>query len=429
MRKKISLLLAVLLLLGWYQTIDSVTGTPARIKEHIANARKLEEKEVYEDALAEYKQAQALGETSPEIARQVAKIQLKLGDEGAFLSGCKSLIEHDLDEEALRMLTDYYRADGKPEEIVALLKKLNKEHADNPAVASLWNEYRGSYEELLYSYEEIAPFYGNYAVVKNEEQYGLINAKGSRTIRAAYDDCGCYSGDYQVVPVENEGAWFYLNTKEHKKIVPDDAFEWLGVISEDVAVVKKNGKYGYADTGLNLKTECEWEAASAFLHGVAAVCKAGKWALIDGSFSPVTDYSYEEIKVNAAGICSNRARIFARTKEGYIMLNEAGERVGSDVYEDVVPFESGALTAVCKAGKWGFVNTDGEMALACQYEGAQAFTQGMAAVCQDGKWGYIDTAGEMIIAPVFEAAYPFTSAGTAPVKNGYWYLIRLYAIS
>lgn len=430
MKIKLSLLFVCLLLLGGYQTVNNVLGTPIRIKEHISNAQKYEKKEIYEDALEEYKAAVQLGEEDISIKRKIAEMQLKLDDTSAFVTACESLIDgKDMDEESLQMLVDYYDSEGKKTSIVELLKSLRKKVTDNKTVEKLWKQYRGYYEESYFSYDEVSPFYQGYSIVKNENCFGLADSKGEIVIPIVYETMGFFSKDYSVASVCENGNWYYLNTKVHKKIVPDEAYDFLGVISEDTVLVGKDGKYGFADTEIVPKTELEWDGASNLYQGIAAVKQNGKWGLLDDSFQTVTEYQYEDIAVNEAGFCSGQERVFAKTKKGYQMLNKKGKKVGQELYEDARPFETDELAAVKQGGKWGFVNTSGELVIQCQYEDAHSFTQETAAVKKNGKWGYINVSNEMIVEPVFEDAYPFNEAGMAPVKNENWYFIYLPAIA
>lgn len=430
MKIKVSVLLVLLLAIGWYQTAQVVIGTPVRIREHIERAQTFEKKEIYEDALEEYKAAVALGETDGSIRRKVAEMYLQLEETPSFIASCEALIYgKQLDEKALEMLISYYDADGKKADAVALLKELGKTQPENETVKKLWKQYRGYYEETSNSYDEVTPYYQGYSIVTYEGRFGLVNAKGESVIPAAYEAVGFLSGENAVVPVCEDGAWYYLNTKIHKKIVPDDAYDFLGVISDDTVLVRKDGKYGFADVNIAPKTKLQWEDASNLHQGVAAVKSGGKWALIDDAFDLVTEYVYEDVKRNESGFCSNQKRIFAKGKEGYGMWDEEGKRVGEAWFEDARPFETDELAAVKKDGKWGFVNTSGALVIDCQYEDARSFTQGVAAVKKDGAWGYIDASNATVIAPTFEDAYPFCESGMAPVKNEYWHFIRLCALA
>lgn len=430
MKIKVSLLLVILLALGWYQTTQLVLKTPANIREHIARAEKYEKKEIYEDALEEYRLAVQLGEKDGKIRRKVAEMQLKLEDTSGFISTCEALIyDKSMDEEALKMLTDYYASDGKKSVAVELLKELRSKNQNSKTLDELWNTYRGYYEETPYSYDAVTPFYQGYSIAEFEGKYGLINEKGETIIPLVYEQVGFLEKEREVAPVCEDGKWYYLNTKIHKKIVPDETYEYLGVISEDMAAVMKDGKYGFADKELAAQTELKWEEVSHFSDGIAAVKTNEKWALIDDSFSQVTDDVYEDIAMNENGFCCGQERVFAKSKDGYRMLNQKGEGIGNDVYEDARPFETDALTAVKKNSKWGFVDTSGNVVVDYMYEDARAFTQGVAAVKKNGKWGYINASNEMIVEPAFEDAYPFEENGMAPVKNEYWHFIHLYAIA
>ena len=53
-------------------------------------------------------------------------------------------------------------------------------------------------------------------------------------------------------------------------------------------------------------------------------------------------------------------------------------------------------------GKYGYINSWGEVAIAPQYDEATSFSEDLAAVRQGSRWGYINRQGQMVIAPRFE---------------------------
>lgn len=78
--------------------------------------------------------------------------------------------------------------------------------------------------------------------------------------------------------------------------------------------------------------------------------------------------------------------------------------------------------------KWGYVNEYLFLDIALIYSGAEDFSEGMAAVCKDGKWGYINTDGVEVIPFGYESvksvnyeekdtAFSFKN-GFVPVKKG-----------
>lgn len=429
MKKAITILSVVLLCLGWYQTVDTVFGRSSKYDTHIKAAEAYAEKEIFEDALTEYQAALELKPESVETKLNIAKTQLALNNKTDFILICEALIRQDtVNGQALELLVDYYDKSGEEDEIVSLLKDLRSEHEKDQNIQKLWKKYRGAYMELYYTYEELSPFYGTTAVAKNEEKYGLINTQGENVFAQIYDDITPFSIEKEMAAVSENGSWYYINEKGHKKIVPDEPYDFLGTISEETIVVGKDQKFGYADTDMKLKTKCEWDAASNLYNGVAAVQKGDFWKLLGSDLQPKTEDVYEDILIDEAGFCSRQERIFAKQKGGYHLLDTEGKRIGELVFETARPFGEDEMTAVCIDGKWGFINVDGELVIPCGFEDARAFAYTLAPVKQNGKWGYADEAGELVIEPQFEDAYAFNNNGTAPVKEKNWFLIQLYAL-
>ncbi len=429
MRKKVMALLIVLLGLAWVQTIKAAMAVPAEYREHLEAAEAYAGKEIYEDALEEYRLALKIHPENQEVQLAAARMERALGDKTAFVSSCEALMEGEtLYEPALLELVDYYASDGKPGRIVELLKDLRRRNTESGAVEELWKTYCGSCEKMYYSYEELSPFFEGYASAKTAEGYLLIDTDGERVFSECYEAIGFYSSQSDLIPVKKDGAWYYVNGEEHKKIVPDQNYDFLGIVSEDCAVAGKEGSYTYIDRNGQPQTDQSWEAATNLLHHTAAVCENGSWRLVNQKFEPLTDTTYEDIATDEMGFCSESERIFARQADGWHLLDTEGAEVTSVVYEDAKAFGRDGLAAVCEKGSWGYINAEGETVIPCRYEDAGRFQEGFAPVCQNGLWGFIDRDGEMVIEPAYEAAYPFCAEGVAPVKEGSWFLIRLYAL-
>lgn len=66
-------------------------------------------------------------------------------------------------------------------------------------------------------------------------------------------------------------------------------------------------------------------------------------------------------------------------------------------------------------GKYGFINEKGAEAVACTYDRAKLFFNGLAPVQKDGKWGYVNKKGEMQIAAKYDSAGYFYTDDCAVV--------------
>ena len=81
------------------------------------------------------------------------------------------------------------------------------------------------------------------------------------------------------------------------------------------------------------------------------------------------------------------------------------------------------LAAVCKDGRWGYINTSGAIVIPCQFEDVGDFHEGFAYVSNgDGK-GFINLQGEIVVPCQFEDVGDFHE-GFAKVSNdnGYGFI-------
>lgn len=95
-----------------------------------------------------------------------------------------------------------------------------------------------------------------------------------------------------------------------------------------------------------------------------------------------------------------------------------------DEYDCVVqPFGS-KLVAVKVNGKWGFMDSKGNMAIKAIFEEAHNFTEGLAPVLNNGKWGYINTNGDFLVSAQYDEVAPSFHDGYVQVaKKGKWGII------
>lgn len=83
--------------------------------------------------------------------------------------------------------------------------------------------------------------------------------------------------------------------------------------------------------------------------------------------------------------------------------------------QNVGYFSEGTAVFQAQSGLCGYVNSEGQIAIAPQFVMAQPFSEGMAVVDNGVYYGYIDTAGTMVIDYQYKDATDF-SEGLAAVK-------------
>lgn len=93
----------------------------------------------------------------------------------------------------------------------------------------------------------------------------------------------------------------------------------------------------------------------------------------------------------------------SKEKESFYLFNPKTGWKSKPVsgYYYCQPFSEGMLAFVLD-GKVGFIDKNGEVAIAPQYEYVCPFSEGLAAVCVGENWGFINKKGEIVITPVYE---------------------------
>ena len=114
----------------------------------------------------------------------------------------------------------------------------------------------------------------------------------------------------------------------------------------------------------------------------------------------------KHIAYNCIGISDFSEGLAAiRTGEGVGFIDTNGELVIPTVFEATnhpqminawYMFKEG-LSVTVKNGKCGYIDKQGNVVIAPEYDCASPFSQGIAAVCKEGKWGAIDQNGKMVI--------------------------------
>ncbi len=116
-----------------------------------------------------------------------------------------------------------------------------------------------------------------------------------------------------------------------------------------------------------------------------------------------------------------RAIVKDRDRDEYFLVDAAGERVGKESFGYAgrsVTLDTGwvdtrwelneGLAPARRADAFGFVNREGDWAIAPSFELVMPFSEGLAAVKQQGVWGAIDLRGEWAIAPELESLGSFS---------------------
>jgi len=238
-----------------------------------------------------------------------------------------------------------------------------------------------------------------------------------------------------------------MTKKPNKKSVKieydyHDTFEEL----YGVAVIGKDGKFGYANRHGVAITPLKYDRAMRFHWDVGKVQLNGKWGLVNKQGKEITPLMYDEIKGhqdpivrlgNKYGFVSRKTGKlitpikyddakewtqilnFSSRKLGHKDLalvqldgkwgciNLQGEEVIPAKYEeiDINQFNNPRIVAKLN-GEWGFINEDGKEVTSFEYDDVEPFSNNRARVRKNGKYGFINTKGLIAIQLIYDDCEP-----------------------
>lgn len=84
-----------------------------------------------------------------------------------------------------------------------------------------------------------------------------------------------------------------------------------------------------------------------------------------------------------------------------------------------------SIFQVTHQGKFGYINSRGQVLIPPVYYAAHEFSEGLAAVRENGLYGYINTRGQYLIPPAFDKASPFYNGLALVTKAGQPFVIDI----
>ncbi len=210
------------------------------------------------------------------------------------------------------------------------------------------------------TYDVIRPFKDGYAKVAKNKKWGVIDNQGKEVIAPNYDDIGDFN--VGLVWAKKQNNWFLVSGQ--KEIALPGISKIDHIENADFILVQQGNKVGFIDSDGKWLIPATYDDARNFQEGLAPVKLNGKWGYIDTT----------------------------------------GKMIIPTAYQDALSFSPEGLAAV-KDSKWGFIDKNAKVIIPFQYEITAALTfkkqekgfiDGLARVKLNGKWGFIDTKGNLL---------------------------------
>lgn len=428
-----TLLLVVLIVftvIAWGGLFKNKAADEKNYKSYIELADKSMEKGIYIDAVDNYSLALDLNSRNFDLAMKLVDAYTALGDTQGLLSACdKAISIENKNIQPYEIKINYYVSKAQYSKAIEVLNAA--EHvSDKEKLNELSVMLHTKFNEKYLGYTRILDWHVqsdlDYVAISENEKWGMAKKDGTKKIKVQYDYIGAYSAEEAVIPCCLNGEYFYIDKEGNKKLIGDKSYQFLGSFGDGYAPAQADNKYGYINRNFD-EFNFDYEYAGAFSNEIAAVKKDGKWALINNKLKNITEFEFDDIKVNDYGYCFEFGFVVAQKNNKYFLLDKNGKVVSKSEYDDMkLPASTDGAIAVKANGKWGFIKNDGSVLIEPAYDDAYSFSLGFAPVKMNERWAYIDTSNNAITEYKFFEARPFSSNGAAIVKSvANWNIIVL----
>ena len=399
----------------------------------VAAAEKFE-KQIYDEALVDYKACLEATPNDLESMARVAEIYHLTGQDNSCIAWCERVLRQNPKDLKTRLYeARSYDNKKNVRSAISVLQKAGESdgtEAQRTERDSYLRELKGRYELTYFSFQTVCPWYRlpdgtPCATVVEDESLSVYTSAGKETLSGAW---GASADDDLLFPVREQDQWFFVDGNGERRLVPNGTYTSLHSFSEGLApATRKSGPEpdapvvaGYLDKTLK-ELRFDFQETYPLTGGYALARKDNTYFVLDSSLQEVTACEFTAVKTDPYGNAQKYGMLLGRLPgdpEQWAMYAPNGIRVNNFAAEDLrLPEAQKSPLAFCREGLWGFVSLDGTVLIEPQFEDASSFSKGMAAVKKDGKWGYIDKTGEFLIPPTFDEAGPLSPSGSAFVKN------------
>lgn len=281
-------------------------------------------------------------------------------------------------------------------------------------------------EVLKNEYTEITfDINNNLLIVQKDQAYGVVDLTGKNIIPIDYENI-IIGGKYinalkgnDVVIFDSKGN--NLNT---------DVISYNQVNDDYAVVICKDNSYNIVDKNGNKKLKEDYTYIEHFKDNYFIATRDGKTGVIDGEGNKVIELKYNAIQrientnvLQAIEGANNRTDIIDEEmkihigiedanvikKETYIKAYSEKEVKYYDLkgkettYKDLYP--NNQIYATQRNGKWGLVNSNGEVMVNFEYDMVTEQNGNVAGIKKDGKWQIVNTEGRLVSQNKYEISW------------------------
>lgn len=264
-------------------------------------------------------------------------------------------------------------------------------------------------------YDKIDWLGDSYYKARRDNYWGVINRLGDEIIFCKYDSIVQYTEGKLLVKFLGEDG--ILNLDGNWEILPQN--KEIEIVDPMRYLIRS--PYG---SFVAFYPETVDFTAEFFLykHGERYLEKTLdlKIGLLDEDGERVIYPEFDEISA-----LQEDSIYYAKSEKGYSFITKSGEIMNAnDDRFEVINDMAEEFIGVKIDGRWGFVDINGKLRIANQYDNIGSYNEGLAPIKIRGHWGYVDKREDIIIQPAYDTVYQFKRGLCEVVKKGKYGLIN-----
>ena len=194
------------------------------------------------------------------------------------------------------------------------------------------------------------------------------------------------------ITIKNNGKYGLVDN--NNDVLMDNKYDYLEYAFENYFIFSSDGKFGVIDNAGNVIVQNAFDIIQA-INGTNIIqaidASSGKSYILNKNIRKVAEVESPHIYLK-----QNYIKIVSQDNLLYLDF-DGNIKEASEILIDNLIF------AKEQDGKWGFVNSSGNIIIDYQYDLTQDVNEyGYAAIKQNGKWGTVNANGEFVLDPVYE---------------------------
>lgn len=430
-RKIIPLALVVLMALACYSLVSNAVKENSDYNHYLSEARKYAELDITKYAIENYNKALSINPT-PDVYVEVAEYYERQENlDTKLLNWCEDFFEkYPTNSKSYDCILKAYMKQKDYDSCFDVLSTAEKRNVSSEYIKSVKNELSYTFKLDFNTYDDVGIYGNGFCAVKSKDAWGYVDSYGNQKTPITYVSAAPFTKAEMAPVVDQKGECYFIDNTGSRVLASKEKYKSFGISSDDIIKVElENGKYSYCDSELN-KLFGEYDDATAFNNGIAAVKENGQWKIINNEGNAKSSTEYADVVADEKNIVFRNDRLFVGDGTGYIMIDSSGKQIGNEKYENAHCFADSTYAAVENDGKWFFIDKNAKRLSDKTYEDARSYSNGLAAVKISGKWGFVDTDENVVIEQQFFGAKDFSEKGSCFIQTGdKWQLLKLYRLN